>query len=189
MACVARGQAAVAALKHEEQDATLPPTAASSAAAAFDSAQQHAKPNAPTVWEAALQRMLRALGSLERTLLGTTAEQSGPVTRAEEDGAHGLQRLYLRLLVRPAQHLLQKRQFLWLVNLTTAVAVVTVGLSTYVEDPRQEWAQFADSAFAPLWCIDLTVRAPQRPARIRATALTLTCTLLRAHLLAHALLS
>jgi hypothetical protein len=68
-------------------------------------------------------------------------------------------RLYLVLVVKPSQWLLTRHEFTWLVNVTTGVAVVSVGVSTYVDDPSPSpgMRQFAERMFDPLWYLDLVI--------------------------------
>ena len=88
---------------------------------------------------------------------GGETSLSGPVTAADIDASTPLVRFYLQYLVKPSQWLLRRSAFTWVVNTTTAVACVTVGVSTYVEDPSPDAAILRDIVFVPLWYVDLLV--------------------------------
>ena len=92
-----------------------------------------------------------------KLLIGTDGEAGGEVTDNDLAGAHPVAWLYLVGFCRPSQQLLQTNTFHIVINTITAIAVVTVGLSTYVEDPDPKMREFSDAYFEPLWWVDLVV--------------------------------
>ena len=103
-----------------------------------------------------LTRLLRqahvacVLGHQRRSL-------SDPVSESDLSAAGPLLRAYLRLLVRPSQILLERREFVWIINTATMLAVVTVGVSSYIDQPEESFRPYAEQLFAPFWYLDLVI--------------------------------
>lgn len=58
---------------------------------------------------------------------------------------------YLRYVVEPCQRLQDTKHFTYVVNFTIMVAVILVGVATYVDDPPNDtWIGFADAVHLPL---------------------------------------
>ena len=87
---------------------------------------------------------------------------AGAVCAAELDDAASLAGCYLRCVVAPAQRCLPSRTFQWTVNAAIVVAVLMVGISSYVdpEPPEPPMTAPLKAAFEPILLgFDLAVTA------------------------------